>query len=59
MSSNGKGDVVLSPPPAEATAKALPPGGSSDDAPNFIMYMHLGRPVVYQKYMEDVSHVED
>ena len=60
MASNGKGDVTLTPPAAEARAKALPPGGTaSDDAPEFIMYMHMGRPVVYQKYMEDVTHVED
>lgn len=58
MSSNGNGDVVLMPPAASAHAEALPPGGSSD-APEFIMYMHEGRPVVYQKYMEDVTHVEE
>lgn len=61
MPRNGSGDVTLYPPPAEASAEAIPPGGSSsgDGAPPFILFMHNGRPVVYQRYMEDVSDVED
>lgn len=59
MSRNGSGDVTLHPPTASATAEALPPGGVDEGAPEFILYMHQGRPVVYQRYMEDVTHAED
>lgn len=58
---NGTGDVTLMPPPAEAKAKALPPGGSAakDGAPEFILITEFGPPVVYRKYMEDATDAED
>lgn len=49
MSANTTKDIVLNPPPAAASAEALTPGSESD-APEFILFMHDGEPVVYKRY---------
>lgn len=49
---NGTGDVTLTPPAAAADAEAFTPGGD-DVAPEFILYMHNGEPVVYRRYEKE------
>ena len=51
MTENGSKDITLNPPPAAATAEALPPGENT--APEFILYMHEGRPTIYKRYEEE------
>ncbi len=49
---NGTGDVTISPGPAGAQATALEPN-VDEEAPQFILYMHQGRPVIYQRFDEE------
>jgi len=47
------GNVTVHAPTATAAASALTPGVETQ-APEFIVYMHEGKPVLYQRYTEEV-----
>jgi hypothetical protein len=63
MSENGSvqtdeaGNVTISPPIATAASAGIAPGrgddGGGDDAPEYVVYVHAGRPVLYQRYREE------
>lgn len=61
MSSNGQvqtddeGNVTISPPLATASSAGLEPGAAvaAVEAPEYVVYVHAGKPVLYQLYREE------
>jgi hypothetical protein len=51
ISTDLNGDVTISAPPAAAHGAGLAPGVV--EAPEFVVYMHEGRPVLYKRYEEN------
>lgn len=48
------GNVTIKPPTASANGGAIAPGVTLEAGPpEFIVYMHEGRPVLYQRYVEE------